>query len=63
MHDYHLMLCPAMIRQALPDAKIGFFLHTPFPTSELFKVLPRKYCTNPPMHPENKRVIPMHLSK
>jgi trehalose 6-phosphate synthase/phosphatase len=32
VHDYHLMLLPAMIRKALPDAAIGFFLHIPFPS-------------------------------
>lgn len=33
------MLLPLMIREKLPDAKIGLFIHTPFPTSELFRVL------------------------
>ena len=31
VHDYQLMLLPAMLRARLPDAEIGFFLHTPFP--------------------------------
>ena len=39
VHDYHLCLVPAMIRQKLPDAKIGFFLHTAFPSSEVFRCL------------------------
>jgi len=39
IHDYHLCLVPAMIRQKLPDAKIGFFLHTAFPSSEVFRCL------------------------
>jgi len=38
VHDYHLMLVPGMIRKALPDAHIGFFLHIPFPAPELFQV-------------------------
>ncbi|TPX70054.1 hypothetical protein SpCBS45565_g02009 [Spizellomyces sp. 'palustris'] len=42
IHDYHLLLVPSMVRQALPDATIGFFLHTPFPSSELFRCLPRR---------------------
>ncbi|KAJ1979086.1 hypothetical protein H4R34_002968, partial [Dimargaris verticillata] len=42
IHDYHLMLLPQMIRQALPHATIGFFLHAPFPSSELFRALPRR---------------------
>ena len=40
VHDYHLMLLPRLLRDALPDARIGFFLHIPFPTSELFRLLP-----------------------
>ena len=31
VHDYQLMLLPAMLRARLPIAEIGFFLHTPFP--------------------------------
>jgi trehalose 6-phosphate synthase/phosphatase len=41
-HDYHLMLLPQMLRDKLPDAAIGFFLHIPFPSSEIFPVLPRR---------------------
>ena len=37
IHDYHLMLVPEMVRGALPDAKIGFFLHVSFPSSEVFR--------------------------
>lgn len=40
IHDYQLMLLPAMIRKEFPDISIGFFLHTPFPSFELFRVLP-----------------------
>lgn len=40
IHDYHLMLLPEMIREKLPNAKIGFFLHIPFPSSEVFRLLP-----------------------
>jgi alpha,alpha-trehalose-phosphate synthase [UDP-forming] len=40
IHDYHLMLVPAMVRRALPEAQIGFFLHIPFPSAELFLVDP-----------------------
>lgn len=39
VHDYHLLLVPGMVRQKLPDAKIGFFLHTAFPSSEVFRCL------------------------
>ncbi|SCU78616.1 LAMI_0A05248g1_1 [Lachancea mirantina] len=37
VHDYHLMLVPAMVRSKIPDAKIGFFLHVSFPSSEVFR--------------------------
>jgi trehalose 6-phosphate synthase/phosphatase len=40
IHDYHLMLAPAMVRRHIPDAQIGFFLHTPFPAVDVFRVLP-----------------------
>lgn len=40
VHDYHLMLLPAMLRKRLPTARIGFFLHIPFPSSEVFRILP-----------------------
>ncbi|KAJ2733772.1 Trehalose-6-P synthase/phosphatase complex subunit [Coemansia sp. BCRC 34490] len=33
------MLLPRLIRQRLPTAKIGFFLHIPFPSSEIFRCL------------------------
>ena len=40
VHDYQLMLLPQMLRDAMPDAQIGFFLHIPFPSSEVFRLLP-----------------------
>ena len=44
VHDYHLMLLPEMLRKELGDTrknvKIGFFLHTPFPSSEIYRILP-----------------------
>jgi trehalose 6-phosphate synthase/phosphatase len=39
IHDYHLMLLPVLLRQKLPEAEIGFFLHTAFPSSEIFRCL------------------------
>ncbi|KAF9204226.1 hypothetical protein BGZ49_005568 [Haplosporangium sp. Z 27] len=39
VNDYHLMLVPNMVRERLPDASIGFFLHIPFPSSEIFRCL------------------------
>jgi len=40
IHDYHLMLLPKLIRERMPDATIGFFLHIPFPVYEIFHLLP-----------------------
>lgn len=40
IHDYHLMLLPGIIREHIPEATIGFFLHIPFPSYELFRLLP-----------------------
>jgi trehalose 6-phosphate synthase/phosphatase len=39
VHDYHLMRLPALLRERLPDARIGFFLHVPFPNPEIFFAL------------------------
>jgi alpha,alpha-trehalose-phosphate synthase [UDP-forming] len=40
VHDYQLQLVPAMVRKRLPDARIGFFLHIPFPPVDIFERLP-----------------------
>ncbi len=42
IHDYQLMLLPAIIRKNHPHVKIGFFLHIPFPSYEIFRLLPRR---------------------
>lgn len=43
IHDYHLMLLPSMIRERMRDASIGFFLHIPFPSYEVFRLLPNQW--------------------
>lgn len=43
VHDYQLMLLPGMLRQKLPDVSIGFFLHIPFPSYELYRILPWRH--------------------
>lgn len=45
VHDYHLMLLPELLKQRIAEKKIfnvklGFFLHTPFPSSEIYRILP-----------------------
>lgn len=40
VHDYQLLLLPQLLRERLPTARIGFFLHIPFPSAEVFRILP-----------------------
>ncbi|HLV24353.1 MAG TPA: bifunctional alpha,alpha-trehalose-phosphate synthase (UDP-forming)/trehalose-phosphatase [Moheibacter sp.] len=40
IHDYQLLLVPQMIKDKKPDVSIGFFLHIPFPSYEIFRTLP-----------------------
>ena len=40
VHDYQLQLVPAMVRERLPETRIGFFLHIPFPPVDIFERLP-----------------------
>lgn len=42
VHDYHLMLLPGMLRIERPSVKIGFFLHIPFPSTEIYRVIPQR---------------------
>ncbi|MFD1140646.1 bifunctional alpha,alpha-trehalose-phosphate synthase (UDP-forming)/trehalose-phosphatase [Larkinella insperata] len=49
VHDYHFIPLPQLIRQRQPDARIGYFLHIPFPSYELMRLLPsacRTYLLN-----------------
>jgi len=43
IHDYHLMLLPKLVREKFPEMPIGFFLHVPFPSWEVFRMLPRAW--------------------
>jgi trehalose 6-phosphate synthase/phosphatase len=43
IHDYHLMLLPKIVREKFPDMPVGFFLHIPFPSWEVFRMLPRPW--------------------
>jgi trehalose 6-phosphate synthase/phosphatase len=42
VHDFHLMLLPQMLRDERPDLRIGFFLHVPFPSQELWRIVPQR---------------------
>ncbi len=43
VHDYHFLLLPHMIRERFKDVSIGFFLHIPFPSFEIFRLLPHRW--------------------
>ncbi|OAY62883.1 putative alpha,alpha-trehalose-phosphate synthase (UDP-forming) 9 [Ananas comosus] len=40
IHDYHLLALPTFLRKRSPRVKLGFFLHSPFPSSEIFRTIP-----------------------
>jgi trehalose 6-phosphate synthase/phosphatase len=40
VHDFQLMRLPLLLRERVPKARIGFFLHVPFPNPEIFLILP-----------------------
>lgn len=42
IQDYQLMLLPTMLRNHFPQISIGYFHHIPFPSYELFRILPEK---------------------
>lgn len=42
IHDFQLLLVPGLIKDKRPDLKVGFFLHIPFPSSEIFRELPQR---------------------
>ncbi|PWA98239.1 alpha,alpha-trehalose-phosphate synthase [Artemisia annua] len=41
-HDYHLMFLPKCLKEANPNMKVGWFLHTPFPSSEIHRTMPSR---------------------
>ena len=43
IHDYQLMILPHLLRQKRPETTIGFFLHIPFPSYEIFRLLPTEW--------------------
>ncbi len=43
VHDYHLMLLPGMLKQKCKGVGVGFFLHIPFPSYEILKLLPENW--------------------
>ncbi|MCO5549425.1 hypothetical protein L7F22_002896 [Adiantum nelumboides] len=41
-HDYHLMFLPKCLKDYNSNMKVGWFLHTPFPSSEIYRMLPSR---------------------
>jgi len=42
IHGYHLLSVPSLVRRRLPKARIGLFVHEPWPSSEVFRSLPAR---------------------
>jgi trehalose 6-phosphate synthase/phosphatase len=43
IHDYHLLPLAGLIRKHMPEITIGFFLHIPFPSFEIFRIMPKRW--------------------
>ncbi|MFS7958273.1 putative alpha,alpha-trehalose-phosphate synthase (UDP-forming) [Helianthus anomalus] len=41
-HDYHLMFLPSLLKEKRPNMRVGWFLHTPFPSSETYRTTPSR---------------------
>ncbi len=42
VHDFQLLLVPGLVKEHRPELRVGFFLHIPFPSSEIFRELPQR---------------------
>ena len=42
MHDYHLLVLPSLLRKRFNKVRCGVFLHSPFPSSEIFRAFPKR---------------------
>lgn len=42
IHDYHLMVLPSLLRKRFHRLRCGLFLHSPFPSSELWRTFPKR---------------------
>lgn len=42
IHDYHLLVLPSLLRKRLFRVRCGLFLHSPFPSSEIFRTFPKR---------------------
>lgn len=51
VHDYHLLLVPKLLRMSVPEVCVGLFVHTPWPSSEVFRCLPSELLSFLPFFP------------
>jgi trehalose 6-phosphate synthase/phosphatase len=42
IHDYHLLVLPSLLRKRFNRIRAGLFLHSPFPSSEIFRTFPKR---------------------
>lgn len=42
IHDYHLLVLPSLLRKKFNTMRCGLFLHSPFPSSEMFRTFPKR---------------------
>lgn len=42
VHDYHLLVLPSLLRKQFYHVRLGLFLHSPFPSSEIFRTFPKR---------------------
>ena len=42
LHDYHLLVLPSLLRKRFNRIRLGLFLHSAFPSSEIFRTFPRR---------------------
>ena len=43
VHDYHLMMAASELRELGYEGRVGFFLHTPFPSPDIYMKLPWRF--------------------
>lgn len=42
IHDYHLLVLPSLLRKRFHRLRCGLFLHSPFPSSEIWRTFPKR---------------------
>lgn len=42
IHDYHLAMCPALLKKKRPDLRVALFWHIPWPAADVFRICPQR---------------------